>query len=86
MPALSDPNGRYGRWNARAIAIYVLGVLVQLPFISSSFYTGPFVDALGGTDISWILGLIVPGVVYYVTMRRAPQPHPERLILPADGR
>lgn len=84
VPALSDPNGRYGRWNSKAIGIYVLGVLVQMPFISTSFYTGPFVDALGGTDISWILGLIVPGVIYYVTMRRAPQTMPDRLILPVE--
>jgi NCS1 family nucleobase:cation symporter-1 len=55
-----------------------------MPFISTSFYTGPFVDALGGTDISWILGLVVPGVVYYVTMRRAPQSIPDRLILPLE--
>lgn len=84
VPALSDPNGRYGRWNGKAIGIYVLGVLVQMPFISTSFYTGPFVDALGGTDISWILGLIVPGVIYYVTMRRAPQTMPDHLILPVE--
>ncbi len=84
VPALSDPNGRYGRWNGKAIGIYVLGVLVQMPFISTSFYTGLFVDALGGTDISWILGLIVPGVIYYVTMRRAPQTMPDRLILPVE--
>ncbi len=84
VPALSNANGRYGRWNVKAIAIYVLGVIVQLPFMSTSFYTGPFVDALGGTDISWILGLIVPGVVYYIVMRRAPQAIPDRLILPVE--
>lgn len=84
VPALSDPNGRYGRWNVKAIAIYVLGVIVQLPFMSTSLYTGAFVDALGGTDISWILGLIVPGVVYYVAMRCAPQTIPDRLILPVE--
>lgn len=53
-----------------------------MPFISTSFYTGPFVDALDGTDISWILGLIVPGIVYYFVMRRAARNIPERLILP----
>ncbi|MEX3968057.1 cytosine permease [Paraburkholderia sp. EG286B] len=84
VPALSNPDGRYGRWNAKAIGIYVLGVLVQMPFISTSFYTGPFVDALGGTDISWILGLIVPGVLYYAAMRLTPPVIPERLILPVE--
>jgi len=85
VPALSNPDGRYGRWNVKTIAIYVGGVLVQMPFISSSFYTGPFVDALGGTDISWILGLIVPGVVYYVTTAGSRESIPDRPILPADG-
>jgi nucleobase:cation symporter-1, NCS1 family len=82
VPALSNPDGRYGRWNTKAIAIYALGVIVQMPFISTSFYTGPFVDALGGTDISWILGLVVPGLVYYAAMRRSPRDIPDRLMLP----
>jgi len=82
VPALSDPDGRYGRWNGKAILIYTLGVLVQMPFISTHFYTGPFVDTLGGTDISWIIGLVVPGLVYYTVMRRAPRTYPARLVLP----
>lgn len=47
VPALADPNGRYGRWNLLGISVYVFGVLVQLPFISTKFYTGPLVAALG---------------------------------------
>jgi len=38
------------------IAVYAVGVLVQLPFISTAFYTGPLVDKLDGADISWIVG------------------------------
>ncbi|QBR04469.1 purine-cytosine permease family protein [Paraburkholderia pallida] len=84
VPALTDPSGRYGRWNVMAITVYVVGVLVQMPFISTSFYTGPLVDDLGGTDISWILGLVVPAVLYYVCARASARIIPERLILPAD--
>jgi NCS1 family nucleobase:cation symporter-1 len=84
VPALSDPDGRYGRWNGMAIAIYAAGVLVQIPFISTSFYTGPLVDALGGTDISWMLGLVVPATLYYIGARNASRTLPERLILPAE--
>lgn len=84
VPALYDPNGRYGRWNATGILVYVVGVLVQLPFISSAFYTGPLVDRLDGTDISWIVGLIVPAVLYYVMARRAAHAAPSHLILPAE--
>jgi len=76
VPALFDPNGRYGRWNAAGIAIYLAGILVQLPFLSSSFYTGPLVAALGGADISWIVGLIVPAALYFTFARARPQPGP----------
>jgi NCS1 family nucleobase:cation symporter-1 len=70
VPALYDPDGRYGRWNTVGIVVYVIGVLVQLPFISSAFYTGPLVDKLDGTDISWIVGLVVPAVLYFFAARR----------------
>ncbi|MCG8908846.1 MULTISPECIES: purine-cytosine permease family protein [Pseudomonas] len=83
VPALADPDGRYGRWNIPGISVYVIGVLVQLPFISTKFYTGPLVDALGGVDISWIIGLVVPAVLYYLVARRVTRPVPDRLILPA---
>ncbi|WP_136474387.1 cytosine permease [Pseudomonas sp. DG56-2] len=84
IPALSDPDGRYGRWNIAGIVIYALGVLIQLPFIATSFYTGPLVEVLGGTDISWLIGLTVPALVYYLVARSAVQRIPERLILPQE--
>ncbi|WP_241050377.1 purine-cytosine permease family protein [Achromobacter xylosoxidans] len=76
VAALSDPDGRYGRWNWPGILVYVFGVLVQMPFISTKLYTGPLVAHLGGVDISWIIGLIVPGLLYYVFARRDPRPAP----------
>jgi NCS1 family nucleobase:cation symporter-1 len=85
IPALSDPNGRYGRWNTMGISIYVLGVLIQMPFISTHFYTGPLVASLDDTDISWIIGLVVPAVLYYVAAKRWPGNVADRLILPAES-
>ena len=70
VAALSDPNGRYGRWNVPGIAVYAVGVLVQMPFISTKLYTGPMVERLGGVDVSWIIGLIVPSILYYLFARR----------------
>jgi NCS1 family nucleobase:cation symporter-1 len=84
IPALSDPDGRYGRWNLPGIAVYSLGVLIQTPFIATSFYTGPLVETLGGTDISWLIGLIVPAVIYYWVARGSRQRIPSRLILPQE--
>ncbi|SDK99121.1 nucleobase:cation symporter-1, NCS1 family [Pseudomonas delhiensis] len=83
VPALADPDGRYGRWNLPGISVYVVGVLVQLPFIATKFYTGPLVDYLGGVDISWIIGLVVPAVLYYLVARHSRRAVPDRLILPA---
>ena len=83
VPALSDPDGRYGRWNRTGIAIYIVGILVQVPFLSTAFYTGPLVATLGGADISWIVGLIVPGALYYAIVRASPRQIPASLILPS---
>lgn len=84
VPALSDPDGRYGRWNASGIAVYLLGISVQIPFLSTSFYTGPLVAMLRGVDISWIVGLLVPAVLYYVLGRASRRRAPSRLIAPAE--
>ena len=84
VPALSNPNGRYGRWNLHGILVYAFGVVIQLPFIATHFYTGPLVEYLGGTDISWIIGLTLPGLVYYIVARNSANSVPERLILPAE--
>jgi NCS1 family nucleobase:cation symporter-1 len=84
IPALSDPDGRYGRWNVPGIAVYVLGLLIQMPFIATSFYTGPLVETLGGTDISWLIGLTVPALIYYLVARGSRQRIPAQLILPQE--
>ncbi|MOA45246.1 Permease for cytosine/purine, uracil, thiamine, allantoin [compost metagenome] len=83
VAALSDPNGRYGRWNLPGIAVYVIGVLIQLPFISTKLYTGPMVAQLGGVDISWIIGLLVPAVLYYLVASKRALPVPTQMASPA---
>jgi len=84
VPALSDPDGRYGRWNFTGIAIYLIGILVQIPFLATGFYTGPLVAVLGGVDISWMLGLLVPGALYYLLGSASRDRAPPHLILPAQ--
>src|SRR5882762_353913 len=53
------------------IVIYLIGIVVQIPFLSTAFYTGPLVEPLGNVDISWIVGLLVPGALYYAFARLA---------------
>ena len=63
--------GVYGKYNWPALACYALGILVQAPFMSSHLYIGPAAKAMGGVDISWIVGLAVISPIYYWTMMRA---------------
>ncbi|MFD7231359.1 purine-cytosine permease family protein [Streptomyces sp. NPDC059881] len=71
IPALSDPHGRYGGWRWDALAVYGIGLLAQLPFLVTHFYTGPLVAPLGGADISWIVGLAVPALLYWLLARNS---------------
>ncbi|MCP9211281.1 purine-cytosine permease family protein [Streptomyces cucumeris] len=81
IPALSDPDGRYGAWRWRALITYAVGVLAQLPFLATHFYTGPLVEPLGGADISWIVGLVVPAALYWLLARGDSDRVPDRMIL-----
>jgi nucleobase:cation symporter-1, NCS1 family len=64
--------GMYGKYNVPALVCYLLGILVQVPFIASDVYTGPIARAMGGIDFSWIVGLVVVSAVYYFVMRGRP--------------
>jgi NCS1 family nucleobase:cation symporter-1 len=63
--------GIYGRINGAAVTCYVVGILVQLPFIASPLFTGPVARAMGGIDLSWIVGLAVTSPAYYWLARRS---------------
>lgn len=67
--AIFDPSGVYGGVNWRTIIAYAISVLVEIPFMSTTFYTGTMVKHLGGADISWIFGIVVGGGLYYLLMR-----------------
>jgi purine-cytosine permease-like protein len=65
-----DPANRtYWGVNFNSAAAYAVGILAELPFMATAYYTGWWVDDLGGADISWLLGLTVPAVVYWVLAR-----------------
>ncbi|KNX38459.1 purine-cytosine permease family protein [Luteipulveratus halotolerans] len=85
VPALFDRHGRYGAWNVPALVTYVVGVVAQIPFLAQELYTGPITDALGGADISWIIGLLLTAAIYYPWAKRTSNP-PEQMIRYDDDR
>jgi NCS1 family nucleobase:cation symporter-1 len=66
--------GVYGHYNLTALACYLVGIVVQIPFVAADFYTGPGARALGGVDISWIIGIAVVSPVYYFAVRSFQRP------------
>jgi nucleobase:cation symporter-1, NCS1 family len=75
-----DPAGRYGQWAWRGLLAYFGGFVAMIPFFSLSFYQGPVTKALGGADISFVVGLLVSGVAYLaLTRQRASQPFPAEI-------
>jgi NCS1 family nucleobase:cation symporter-1 len=69
LKAIFDPNGQYGSVNWRTMIAYLVAVAAEIPFMSTTFYTGGLVDRLGGADIAWIVGLVIAAALYVVLMR-----------------
>lgn len=62
--------GIYGAWSWRGLLAYAIGFLASIPFFNiSGMFEGPVARALGGVDISWLPGLVVSGLVYYLLTR-----------------
>jgi NCS1 family nucleobase:cation symporter-1 len=66
-------SGRYGGFLWRGLGSYLLAIAVEIPFIDQSFYRGPLVTPLQGTDISWIVGGIA-GTLFYLIASRSTRP------------
>ncbi len=63
--------GVYGGWRWAAVVPYLVAVGAELLFVDQTDLKGPLVNALGGADISWIVGGVVAAVGYLVAVRMA---------------
>jgi purine-cytosine permease-like protein len=69
------PDGAYGLWGWRGLTAYFAGFAAEIPFmvlppIAGFSYTGPFPSHLtNGVDYSWLVGLVVSGLVYLLLSR-----------------
>jgi NCS1 family nucleobase:cation symporter-1 len=68
------PGGVYGRWAWRGLLAYLVGLGAELPFASQPDYHGVLVNALGGADISWLVGWVVAAGLYLYLASGARQP------------
>lgn len=63
---ISSTGGVYGSFNFKAIAIYIFGIAIQVPFMEESFFHGPWASIMGGADVSWMVGLVATTLAYYL--------------------
>jgi trigonelline permease len=63
---ISNNGGVYGSFNFKAIAIYLFGIAIQVPFMEESFFHGPWASLMGGADVSWMVGLVATALAYYL--------------------
>jgi nucleobase:cation symporter-1, NCS1 family len=69
IPDLYRREGEYGAYRWKTLAVYCLGIAVQVPFMDLSFYHGVIAQMVGA-DLAWLPGLIVPGILHVVAERR----------------
>jgi trigonelline permease len=75
---ISSDGGMYGAFNVTAIALYVFGIAIQVPFMEESFFHGPWASLLGGADVSWMVGLVATALAYYLLAPRNGSRSPRR--------
>jgi nucleobase:cation symporter-1, NCS1 family len=78
--------GVYGHYNFTALACYLVGIAVQVPFVATDFYTGPLARAIGGVDLSWVAGIVVVSPVYYFAVRSFQRPLPAGQVADVSGK
>ena len=79
VPSLFRKGGgvywRNGGVNWRALVSLFLGMAAAMMWIDAAFYvpsyTGPLSSATGGADFSWLVGIIVGGVAYWILSYRS---------------
>lgn len=78
LHAFATPGARGPYWftggvNYRAVVALVAGALIGLLFSDNSIFAGPFSQAVGGVDLSFISAGLTGGVVYLVAERLFPE-------------
>jgi NCS1 nucleoside transporter family len=79
---LFTPDGIYGGWAWRGILAFAVGIVFEIPFMVLTFYRGIAARWLSEVDISFLVGLVLAGGLYYLLTRSldlsAEQPAIER--------
>lgn len=64
------PEGTAPAWSWPQIGSFVIGLVVSVPFMSSTLYTGPIATRLGGADLTFYVGFVASILVYWLWVGR----------------
>jgi purine-cytosine permease-like protein len=59
-------------WNWRGMLAFTVGTIMGLLFLDCGLYVGPFSNLVGGVDISWLVALLLTGVIYWAAVSMFP--------------
>lgn len=60
-----NKNGIFGKLRTSSLAIYLLSIISQIPFINNGIYQGPVSKMMDGLDLAWVIGIILSFSFYY---------------------
>lgn len=79
IPSLFAPDGGvYGLISPAAVAAYVVGIVVQLPFLAIGSYRGVLVTWAHGLDIAWVVSVPFTAISYAFLVGRNDQTLPAK--------
>jgi NCS1 family nucleobase:cation symporter-1 len=75
-----NPRSVYGRWGYRGTIAYLVTIVVMIPFMVTTPFTGFVAQAAGGVDYSMFIGLPLAGILYWVLCRNLDLDAEKRLV------
>ncbi|MDQ0217408.1 nitrate reductase [Peribacillus cavernae] len=57
-------------FNKPAITSWIVAVIIGLLFTATSFFSGPFVNLVGGVDVSFVSSAVVGAALYYLLVKK----------------
>lgn len=59
-------------WNLAGMTAWLVATVIGMLFVNTTLYVGPWADAAGGVDLSFISSAVIGGVLYTVLTRVVP--------------
>lgn len=72
-----DRNGAFAGVDRAGMTALITGVVVSIPFIGTTAFTGPVAGMLGGADFSYAVSGVVAAGVYWFMAKPVPQHSPQ---------